>query len=463
MVVGVAVLLGLFLAPMLFFSGSQTRSLQVEGQAWHARYLARAGLEAAGDRLRKERWYGETDVVGSLTSAEAGLAGPGSFHVVCEDTRIFSPEEQAGFQSLPLVHHVDVFSRGEEDGRSVVGYAAFILNPAPELAGKATDGFDGLGETTGDTLKRLVRFHFFVEPALQGIEEQAVRDAIRARVEDLSREYIANYPQVDWGLSSNPPEPSGPRLGVGEAAAYLARYQWGAPADAASVFYRDRIFDMVLEGTPATQRAVAQKLRQVSIRASEEGEALRAEARHFCELVSGCQWGPFPPDQELVLLPPNAVGVLHEIRGGIPDADYRRRLSAHDCAKLYYEWGAEATEPETMSEAAVQAAYPGKPYALWNGAWWVDYYAERDENPCVSADYFLDDPASGIDMELDDIYGFFRKYFALEEAEPLGGLGIDKSDPISMGYLRDQRPPAPLGLVAGDDHGSAEVKKRAAF
>lgn len=468
-VMGLVCLLVAALFPMLFFSGSQTRSMAVEGEDWRSRHMARAGLAVAAERLRVERWYGDDSVLGSVDSEEVGLAGPDRFHVVCEDTLIYSPDSISGFETFPLVHHIDVFARGEAEGRAVVAYGAFIMNPAPELQGRSTDGLDGeIRETTSDTLKRLVRVAYFRDEDLQDIDRGSVRDAIRARIREKTQLYLPNYLQVDWATQRDPPEAPAPRLSEGEAQAFLDRFRWDNPADPESLFLRDRIFDMLLEGTPAQQRRIADRLRTVSIRSDEDGEDLRAEAQFFCELDSDCEWGPFPPQEEMTMLPPDALGILHEIRDGTPDAGYRERLAAHDCARLFYEWGAENTERvEEVSEGALQGLYPGSAYAEWDGVWWVDYWARKDENPCVAASYQLDDPASGLDLELDDVYGFFRKYFELEIAAPLGEAGIDKTSLEGMGYavgplLLDVDPLAALAQAAEGGDGR-EVSRRAAF
>lgn len=211
MVVALALFLVVVITPFLLLSGSQTRSMGREGDLTRARQLARSGLEAAADRLRKERWYGETSFVGSFDSSGLLGEGLGRFQVVCEDARVFSEYEREGFQSFPMLHHIDVFSRGEVDGVQVVAYGAFVMNPAPELAGTSTDGFSGGiwpdSTTTSDTLKRLVRISYYPEPALQGIEGQGVRDAIRSRVQTESVEYLENYAQVDWSAMRSPPSP----------------------------------------------------------------------------------------------------------------------------------------------------------------------------------------------------------------------------------------------------------------
>ena len=475
-VMGFVVLLFAALVPMLFFSGSQTRSMLVEGEDWRARHMARAGLAVAAERLRVGRWYGEESLMGEVTSEEVGLPGPDRFRVLCEDTRVFAEWPVAGFKFFPYLHHIDVFARGEADGRAIVAYGAFIMNPAPELGGSATDAYgdDGPGSTDPDTLKRLVRVAYFREPELRDIDQASVRDAIRARVKEKTGEYLPNYLAIDWDTRKNPPAAPAASLGEGEAQAFLESFSWSNPAHAESVFLRDRVFVMLLEGTPAQQRAVADSLRTVSIRTDEEAEATRAQARFFCELVDSCTWGPFPPESETLMLPPNAVALLHEARDGTPDPGYRARLAAHDCAKLYYRWGAEYTELKSeVTEAEVQARYPGLPYAEWGGEWWIDYWARQDENPCVSADYRLDDPASGLDLELDTIYGFFRKYYELEKAKPMGASGIAKSNKAALGYTSD---PAMLALPdevllgpgAGDEEGAGggggeSVSRRAAF
>lgn len=253
-----------------------------------------------------------------------------------------------------------------------------------------------------------------------------------------------------------------------QAASYLASFRGPPPANPESGFLRDRVFDMVLEGTPVEQRRLAASLREISIRPPEEAEGLRVEAQHFCGLVSDCEWGPFPPEEDRILPGPRAVENLHARRGGTPDDAYRSRLSALECGQLVYSWGAAHTLPTSSTpESEVLATYPDLPYSEFRGEWWIGYYARKDPDPCLSMDYSLDDAASGMDVKLKHVFGFFRKYYAQEVAEPMGALAGGKTDLAGMGYSTSGAVPPPNteGLLpgGGGGDGGGGKHRRSAF
>ena len=127
------ILLAIGVFAMLFFSGSQTRSLQHDLAQWQARENAMSGLKVAGERLREGRWYGGSTVVGNLMAK----IGQGGYVVVCEDMRRFLTERVTykgkEYDKMALLDRVDVFARGHSGKRTSVLYARFIMCPDPLL------------------------------------------------------------------------------------------------------------------------------------------------------------------------------------------------------------------------------------------------------------------------------------------------------------------------------------------
>lgn len=433
----VLVIVGLALGGMLFFSGSQTQSLKGELRAWRARRNALSGLALASERLRNERWYGASTLVGSLTSDDAGwTAEDGTFFLVAEDIRAFVDNpgilDGVDWGRLAVLDRVDLFSVGEFEGVQRVAYGRFIMSPSPDFRGTSTDGLARLPnsevlEVTPSTIKRLARVTEILDPKLVDVTVEAVRNEIRSRIAAQSADFAANYGRVV--RSASVPSSTGTSLDDSAAAALLALF-WSDAAPGSGggpLFLHDRMLDAVLEGTAPDQRAGAREQRQVELELDPPSDK-RTFIEACCRLVGVEVVDPQPVK---VFEPPAAVADLNRDRGQEPPtADYREAVGANPQAMVKYSvsWGATFNGgPDGFDEAAVQQASTDpqwnnggiENYMLWDGIYYIGI--KVDGPTWITKPYRIEDPASSRRLLVDDMVGFYEKFYGEAGAAPVGG------------------------------------------
>ena len=424
------ILLGIGVFAMLFFSGSQSRSLQHDLAQWQARENAMSGLKIAGEKLREGRWYGGGSLVGNLIDKIGG----GGYVVVCEDMRRFLSErvtyQGKDYDKLALLDRVDVFSRGHCGKRTSVLYARFIMCPEPAFMGKSTDGLvkpKGPGTNlveTKDTLKRLVRITELTNKKFQNISQKSVRDAIRWHISEKSIQFVKNYENVRWDAS----EPSGAATTTISdimAESIMDNY-WGASSpNAENQFLRDRLYDLLVEGTPIPQRANAPKQRSIELEKDPP-------SGNKSLIIALCQATGTPvvePNPRVSFPAPKALDELHSERGtGVGDSEYHEKLSYNPKAQVSYKakWGS------VVSDLA-QAQASGATYASHGGKYYLNVSVMGPED--VTKPYWIKDPATGSDLRVDDVLGFFEKYFREGTSEPLSGSFSEAFDEDKVGPL----------------------------
>lgn len=395
MAVIMLVMLGVVIFSMMIFSGSQTKSMRNDIEMWQARELAISGLKVAGEKLRDERWYGQASVVGTISSKVVG----GGYVIVCEDTKRvldFSNEyENAAdrvvydgqkYSKLAVLDHIDVFSRGFYGKQSVVAYGRFIMGPEPAFLSKSTEGLirtdDGKGlEKSPFTLKRMVALTVIRDNALFDISLRGVRNRIRNKVKERTTSFINNYSRVNWNASA--PTTISATLDLNSARAILGNY-WGASSgNGKNIFLRDRIKDLVLEGTPVDKRSDAPGSRSFHIK--KPPSTIRGM---YPQLT-------FPPPVNVKedFPGPDALEALELETGALVSSDdYRELLSYNTVAiKFSVTWDGNNNYSGPTSEGPVI-----KPYTLAEGVL----------------------PVAGV--QVDSVLGFFEKYFQEGTAEVLG-------------------------------------------
>lgn len=456
-VIGLVVFAGLtFLAlaiyPTLFFSGSQTRSEAHSQERWQTRLVARNGLVVATNLLRKQRWWDAgSDVVtltylGTRSSSDLGLdESQGSFEILAELIKTPGQKELPDGTEYEELHHIDVFVRARRGEDSMVAYGAFLMTPSPELFGSSTEGAPG-----GPTTKRMVRTTFFPEPEHQDVTQESVRDAIREAIRLRSAECLANYQAIDWEAT-----PSHLAAGAGdaEALAFLEDFVAtpGGGEDPGSTFLRDRLHDVLFQGTPVgfrTQAAWYRRLDTGLTPCPPEADA----AEFLCAKVSGCVWevpacrtpdawdvdptGTSPGDQTALAVHEGAVGAT-------PDAGYIDRIVATEPILRDYDFGCSVTYSASLTSGDVPAGAFRNPYD--GNRWCTGAYCNI--GPLAGRRNYVLEARGGSAADADVVYqarlaelaDFFRKYYGLEEGEPIpdaivsGGYLSPPSSPTSPG------------------------------
>ena len=422
------ILLGIGVFAMLFFSGSQTRSLQHDLAQWQARENAMSGLKIAGERLRDGRWYGASTVVGNLMAK----VGQGGYVVVCEDMRRFLTErvtyQGKEYDKLALLDRVDVFARGHSGKRTSVLYARFIMCPDPAFMGTSTNGLvkpKGAGDElveTKDTLKRLVRITELPERKFQDISKKSVRDAIRWHIAEKSIEFVKNYVNVRW-QASLPPSSSTTTISDSMADSIMDNY-WGASSpNAENQFIHDRLYDMLVEGTPIPQRTSAHQQRSIELEKDPP-------SGNKSLIVALCQATGTPivePNPRVSFPAPKALDGLHSERStSVADSKYHHNLSYNPKAQVAYraKWGS------VVSDLA-QAQASGSTYATHGGKYYLNVSVSGPED--VAKPYWLKDPATKSELRVDDILGFFEKYFREGTSTPLSDNFAESFDESKVG------------------------------
>jgi len=421
-------LIGISVFSMLFFSGSQTRSLHQDLDGWQARELALSALRVAGDRLREGRWYGNSSLVGVLKSK----VGRGGYVVVCEDMRRVKPGpltwNGVKYDQLAVLDRIDVFARGFCGDRTCVMYGRFLMGPEPAFLGTSTNGLvvprggQALVETA-DTLKRMVRVTELRDKAHQHIEVRSVRDAIRWVVAGQSVDFVKNYAQVRWDAA--PPAAPTTVFDPLEAAAVVEQY-WGASSpDPGNQFMHDRLYDFLVEGTPVGQWVVAPGRRRVELDkdppSSNRGLVMAAIAATGTAMVEYSPRVNFPP--------PSALDALHSDRNtGVASSDYHHDLSYNDKTSVTYDvkWSqAYGTQAEAEAAGGTWFEYGGQYYAN------VTVDGPND----VTRPYWVEDQVTGSTIRVDDVMGFFERYYQEGTSEALGDATAES---FAMGPLAAQ-------------------------
>ena len=381
---------------MMFFSGSQTRSMANDIELWQARELAISAVKYAGEKLREGRWYGQASVVGSLSSKVPG----GGYVVVCEDTKRvldFSNEyENAAdmvsyngkkYSKLAVLDHVDVFARGFFGDQSVVTYGRFIVGPEADFLSKSTDGLirsdDGKSLIPSPfTLKRMVSITVINDRSLFDISLRSVRNSIRDKVSQQTASFIQNYGRVRW--DAPPPTTISTQLDTNSAKGILSAYWGPSAANQKNVFLRDRVKKLILEGTPVAMRESAAEKRTYHIK--KPSGNLRSQYPNL-------SW-PAPVNVTTDFSAPNAFEALEmETGANVISDDYRNKLS-------YNQVGTSATVTWGSDGVPVNPPEIGGP---------------------IIKPYTIKDPSLGIEgIPLDSAFGFFEKYFQEGNSEVLG-------------------------------------------
>lgn len=460
-------LLTLSIYPMLSAAGAGVRTEGLSLARWRARAVALSGLKVAGNVLHRGRPYpgappcaDDTSIVpfqtGQQTSAELGIREDQGTFVIFYENAIGAPRPgEGGCERLLPLHHVDVFVRGTSGDDSAVAYGAFLSFPTAALSGTSTDGYAGAGATS----KRLVRIMTVLDPDLQDVTSLAVRDAIRTRVKDQGAAYLANYARIDFDA-----DPATLPVGSDEAAArdFLGRFLRTPPADhdPAAIFARDRLHDVVFEGTAAAGRATALWRRRLDTGIQDcTGNPLLALAEDFCGRVASCTW------QEPACLTPDAwdlapedppgtsaLHLLHEQNDGTPDAGYLGRIRVTPPIQRSYDFGcAETFLPETPPEDMPGDVFLFSDPVAGGQRWCTGVYASVSE-PVGRYNYEvvedLDGPgpgqeATGVRGSVHELLEFFRRFHSLDEGEPV-------DDAVQRGFVRSADP------GPGEDDGGSD-------
>ncbi len=437
------ILLGIGVFAMLFFSGSQARSLSHDLAQWQARENALSGLKFAGEKLRAGRWYGGGSLVGNLVAK----MGHGGYVVVCEDMRRFMVDpgvyQGVEYDKLAVLDRVDVFARGHSKERSTVLYARFIMCPEPAFLGNSTNGLvrpRGSGKNlveTKDTLKRLVRITELREAKYKDIQKKSVRDAIRWKISEESIEFIKNYEKVRWSASP-PAEVVGKTFSDKTAETIMDNY-WGASSpNAENQFLHDRVYDLLVEGTPIQQRANAPQKRSIQLE-KDPPSGNKDLIVALCKATGT----PIVERRPRIDFPaPSALDALHEDRGtGVADKEYHHNLAYNPQAAVTYSFKCGSVVNDLSTAQA-----SGATYAEHGGKYYLNVSVTGPID--VIKPYWLADPATNADMRVDDILGFFEKYFKEGSSEALSGsfseaFDEDKVNPIINGDDKNEEPGKP--------------------
>lgn len=494
----------------LGMAGTSVRQEKLSLNRGGAHSLALSGIKYATHVLRQGRPYGGGNPAMTLDAFRAAglhlgastlgagdldLVDGEQIHVVYESTGGQTlPREDGGFW-IPL-HHVDVFARGTSQGRSVVVYGAFLMLPEPNLMGTSTDGWveaadgdeDGTSTPAPRTTKRMVRLTSFRDGDLQDIDSDAVRDAIRGRVAAGSAEFLDNYARVRWDhvaagdLAADSDEAA--------ATTFMAQFRVGSPPDGEAVFMRDRVNQLIFEGTdPADRPHRAWSLEAGVEPCSAEVNIFLAlhqiktggpPAPAFDDLVFACEdpgrWDYPAPDPGSG--DPPALDAIQDDRDieDPPAAGYRGQVE--NTQPLTRDFSYSATVHTSLPSHWVPTAYCSGPGDWDDGAggtgtcslsayvptgWvtvpgvtgYVDVATVEVEigAPAGVFPYTLNDGASGVRSPVSEVFDFLGKYYGLDGGRPLDDPFQGSSSQLSPG----PPPPPPGGGGGGGGGGGSST------
>lgn len=417
-VIGLVVFAGLmFMAmaiyPTLFFSGSQTRSEALSANRWRGRVLARSGLKLGASLLRKQRWWNtvagnNAPSVGTKTSDELGVpATVGRFQLVAESIigpypaelgldipAHLLPDDASGGEPYNPLERVDLFVRAEIEDDTVVAYGAFVMSPRPR--------FHGQDSVMAGGSSRLVRVQFFTKPEFQEIEQVAVRQAIRDEIEAQADLFLTNYAVVNF--RATPASEATGTLGDAQASAFMEQWVRAPGASPSGEFLRDRIYDVLFEGTPVGRRDDAREVRDLRAKVpscdSAEQQRALAEAEFLCanDMEGDCTW--FEPACRTPTewdYDSDDAGegetVLHlreaDLDSAAVDDGYISRMAATEPILRAYEYSCDAVEYLDRG--------PPPPDADGNGI-----YEDADGNDDPSITWYAPSPSgAGVDLPAD--------------------------------------------------------------
>lgn len=155
----VAVILGTIFSIVVFalmvHESGEVKHIKTISSIRKAELLALSGISWAENKLRQKdgRWYGEAFVpyeVSKVKHKSCGIetitpfgANEGTVTIVCEDVANKNwVRDLHGMQRLWLLHHINVYSLGENEGHRCLYYARYIISPEPLLNSKSTEGAD---------------------------------------------------------------------------------------------------------------------------------------------------------------------------------------------------------------------------------------------------------------------------------------------------------------------------------
>jgi len=426
MAVVMLVMLAIGIFSMMLFSGSQTRSMRNDIDAWQARELAISAIKVAGEKLREGRWYGKASVVGSMSSNVTG----GGYVFVCEDTKrvidfmneTANASDRVGYKGqeyskIAVLDHIDVFARGFYGKQSVVAYGRFIVGPEAEFLSTSTDGLirtaDGKNLVSSPfTLKRMVAVTVFKDRSLYDISVREVRNKIRDRVTEQTQKFITNYGRVKWDAAA--PTTISTAIDTNSAKGILASYWGGSVPNLENVFLRDRFRELILEGTPVTKWGEAAKTRSFNL--EMPAFTMRKAYPWFTQIPSG----PSVTDSYPA---PNALEAIESAAGTkVSDDDYRDKLShikVADGFKVTYSETPATPDNSTCSNTGPVI----RPFTLTEG---VEVKTSTGGSKVIEG------------LPVSSVLGFFEKYFQEGSGEILGSdsasaFNIDVYEVIQAG------------------------------
>jgi len=160
----------IFALGVLFRSSGERKHVKQMHKHQSAEKVAMSGINWAEGQLLKERWYANTFKKGKINKGNISFGkkaldfpnNGGSVTVVCQDVanriplwdidgdfRKYGGLEgtvndvsiaNLGMKELWLLHHIDVYSLANYDGKQCLIYGRFIMSPEPALNGNSTDG-----------------------------------------------------------------------------------------------------------------------------------------------------------------------------------------------------------------------------------------------------------------------------------------------------------------------------------
>jgi hypothetical protein len=453
--------LALAIHSMLFVSGSMTRSERLSVDRWKTRNMARNGLVVATNLLRKRRWWDagtdvytmvEANYLGTKTSADLGLdESEGKFKIYAELViRPGGPFETPGATPIEYeeLHHIDVFVKGMRGGDSLVAYGAFLMTPAVSIYGTSTDSILG-----GPTTKRLVRVSYFPESEYQDLDDVAVRNSIRQAVANRSASALDNYLKINWNIASLPTLTSG----IDETAAdtFLGNFVSSAPAgvDREAKFLRDRIHDVLFQGTPVGVRSSSAWYRRLD--ANVPSCPPQVAAAEFICGKAGVPWiEPACKTPDAWDVEPTGVGpgaetamTVHETDvGATPDAGYIARMIVTEPIIRDYTYGCSASYSASLTAGDVPSGSFRNPF--FGNTWCSGPSCTISDPPSGTVNYILEartgpDPTDTVvySAQLQQLTNFFGRYYGLADGEPI-------PDAIASGHY-DPSPPVVGGGGGG--------------